>query len=149
MRLGRPKGVLNKTTATVKQAIVDAFHLAGGVDYLVKLAGKDPRAFATLLAKILPTDVKVDGDIRHSALFSPEQLRRMADAQEQGTIDITDTATITYPVEGQSGEADQSMEADRGAWPGPANPEFPDGEGGYTLNGETELGSHPLRDSDD
>ena len=89
MGKGRPKGTLNKLTQTVKHAIEQAFHEAGGVDYLVALAKKDPRAFTMLLAKIIPTDIKVEGQVNH-AVFTPDQLRRMADAQEEGTIiDVT------------------------------------------------------------
>ena len=90
MGKGRPKGVLNKTTQGVKRAIEEAFDKAGGVEYLVKVANKDPRAFLALLAKLIPTDIKVEGSVTH-ALFTADQLRRMADAQEEEAqiIDIT------------------------------------------------------------
>ena len=88
MGKGRPKGVLNKTTASVKKAIEEAFDRAGGVEYLVKVAHKDPRAFLSLLARLIPQDLKVEGVVTH-ALFSADQLRRMADAQEAEVIDVT------------------------------------------------------------
>lgn len=54
---GRPKGVPNKLTMSVKQAILDAFHGVGGPDYLVKVAKDDPRTFCTLLGKVVPTEI--------------------------------------------------------------------------------------------
>ena len=35
-----------------------AFHKAGGVDYLVKLSEEEPRTFGTLLGKLIPQEVK-------------------------------------------------------------------------------------------
>ena len=95
---GRPKGIPNKMTTTVRLAIEQAFHGAGGVDYLVALAKKDPRAFVTLLVRIIPQEVRVDGQINHS-IFSPDQLRRMADAQEEGESQIIDVTPISPDTE--------------------------------------------------
>ena len=57
---GRKKGTSNKITADVRETILEAFHMAGGVEYLRALAFSDPKAFCTLLAKIIPA--KVAGD---------------------------------------------------------------------------------------
>lgn len=53
---GRQKGTPNKTTRDMKAAIMEAFEKAGGVDYLYMLANDEPRTFATLLAKVLPSE---------------------------------------------------------------------------------------------
>jgi len=53
---GRQKGTPNKTTRDMKAAIIEAFEMAGGVDYLHMLAHDEPRTFATLLAKVLPSE---------------------------------------------------------------------------------------------
>lgn len=53
---GRKKGTPNKTTRDMKAAIMEAFEMAGGVDYLHMLAKDEPRTFATLLAKVLPSE---------------------------------------------------------------------------------------------
>ena len=53
---GRQKGTLNKTTRDMKAAILEAFERAGGVDYLHALANDEPRTFATLLAKVMPSE---------------------------------------------------------------------------------------------
>jgi hypothetical protein len=57
---GRKKGTPNKVTKDVREAIINAFDMVGGADYLVKIAKEDPKAFCTLLGKTVP--VKVGGD---------------------------------------------------------------------------------------
>jgi hypothetical protein len=60
---GRPKGVPNKTTALLKDAILMAAETAGGgepdglVNYLVAQAKQNPGPFMTLLGKVLPMQV--------------------------------------------------------------------------------------------
>jgi hypothetical protein len=51
---GRKKGVPNRTTAALKDAILNAFTEVGGESYLVTVARNDPRTFCALLAKVLP-----------------------------------------------------------------------------------------------
>ena len=57
---GRKKGVPNKTTASLKDAILNAFNVAGGEEYLVMLAKSDPRTFAALLGRVLPLTIAGD-----------------------------------------------------------------------------------------
>jgi hypothetical protein len=65
---GRKKGVPNKTTALLKDAILIAAIKAGGggeeglVAYLETQARENPGPFLTLLGKILPLQVSGDGD---------------------------------------------------------------------------------------
>jgi hypothetical protein len=58
---GRPKGVQNKTTALLKDAILQAAQNAGGKDgmigYLTTQAEENPAAFMTLLGKVLPLQI--------------------------------------------------------------------------------------------
>lgn len=58
---GRPKGVPNKTTALLKDAILQAAEQAGGdgglVDYLKVQALANPQSFLPLLGKVLPMQV--------------------------------------------------------------------------------------------
>ncbi len=56
-RGGRKKGSVNKAPLELKRAILEAFDVAGGVDYLRWLSKKYPQAFTTLLGKILPTQI--------------------------------------------------------------------------------------------
>ena len=60
--IGRKKGVPNKTTQAIKDAIVQAFDRAGGADYLVQLAKDDPRTFCGLVGKVIP--LQVEGDLQ-------------------------------------------------------------------------------------
>jgi hypothetical protein len=54
---GRKKGVPNKLTKDLKEAILHAFDQVGGVDYLQKVAEEDQRTFCTLLGKVLPMQI--------------------------------------------------------------------------------------------
>lgn len=58
---GRPKGVPNKSTALLKDAILQAAAAAGGeggmVGYLTTQAEKNPNAFMPLLGKVLPMQI--------------------------------------------------------------------------------------------
>lgn len=58
---GRPKGQPNKTTALLKDAILQAATKAGGKDglvgYLTMQATANPQSFLPLLGKVLPMQV--------------------------------------------------------------------------------------------
>ena len=64
--MGRPKGIPNKTTAILKDAILQAAQKAGGGDedgmitYLQKQATESPAAFLGLLGKVLPMQIAGD-----------------------------------------------------------------------------------------
>tara|TARA_R110000868_G_scaffold411243_1_gene702512 strand:- start:5526 stop:5795 length:270 start_codon:yes stop_codon:yes gene_type:complete len=57
---GRPKGAPNKTTAALKDAILNAFNSVGGESYLATIARDDPRTFCALLGKVLPLQIAGD-----------------------------------------------------------------------------------------
>jgi hypothetical protein len=61
---GRPKGAPNKSTALLKDAILQAAELAGDkggmVNYLLKQAHENPIAFMGLMGKVLPLQVVAD-----------------------------------------------------------------------------------------
>jgi len=63
---GRPKGVPNKSTALLKDAILRAAEKAGGPDgmvgYLTEQAEKNPGPFMALLGKVLPMQIAGDDD---------------------------------------------------------------------------------------
>src|ERR1044071_8562072 len=54
---GREKGTPNKLTADVRAMVLAALDRAGGEDYLVQQAQDNPKAFMSLLGRILPTQV--------------------------------------------------------------------------------------------
>lgn len=57
---GRPKGVTNKITKEVKEMVAEALNKAGGVDYLVEQAEENPKAFLSLVGRIVPLQVNAD-----------------------------------------------------------------------------------------
>jgi hypothetical protein len=58
---GRQKGVPNKATKLLKEQILESLDAEGGVLYIRKLAQEQPVAFASLLGKILPTQISGEG----------------------------------------------------------------------------------------
>ena len=52
---GRPKGSQNKLPLALKEMILGALEKLGGEEYLMKLAIENSSAYASLLAKVLPT----------------------------------------------------------------------------------------------
>lgn len=89
---GRPAGIPNKVTQSVKEAIERAFEELGGTDYLVHVGKSDPRTFCALLSRLLPTKLaNADGSPLLAALteLTDAQLeartqRALADAQRLG-----------------------------------------------------------------
>ena len=61
---GRQKGTLNKTSALLKDAVLEAADIAGGkaglVGYLRLQARENPVAFMGLMGKVLPLQVVAD-----------------------------------------------------------------------------------------
>ena len=56
-RGGRTKGTPNKLTKEVKEMILEALDNAGGVEYLTRQADENPKAFLTLVGRVLPLQV--------------------------------------------------------------------------------------------
>ena len=90
--VGRQKGTPNQLTASVRDAIHNAFEELGGMSYLVHVGRTDPRTFCALLSKLLPTKLaNADGSPLLAALteLTDAQLeartaRALADAQRLG-----------------------------------------------------------------
>jgi len=66
---GRQKGVPNKSTTEIRELrtmIREALDRSGGIDYLTIQARDNPKAFLTLLSKILPMEVNnnVSGSVK-------------------------------------------------------------------------------------
>jgi len=65
---GRKPGVQNKTTAAVKAALLRALEADsddGGEEFFAGLRETDPRTFASLVSKLIPSEQKLssDGDL--------------------------------------------------------------------------------------
>ena len=75
-RSGRKKGIPNKFTGDLREAIMNAFTKVGGEDYLVKVARQNPQVFCALLARILPLQLQAakDGGLQSPASKFAETL---------------------------------------------------------------------------
>lgn len=58
---GKKKGSKNKISASVADAIKNAFEKVGGEDYLVMVAKENPNAFLALLGKLVAKQVNIGG----------------------------------------------------------------------------------------
>jgi len=70
---GRQKGVPNKITKSVREAIEAAFDKVGGAEYLERQAKENPQAFMTLLGKIIPTQIQADVTSKGKSIADVQQ----------------------------------------------------------------------------
>lgn len=81
---GRKKGTPNKTTATAKEAIMNAFDKLGGEEYLVQVGKQDHKTFCSLLGRVLPkevsTSINSDLDLMTNEELEAELARLEGDA---------------------------------------------------------------------
>jgi hypothetical protein len=107
---GSRKGIPNKQTVAIKDAIERAFTKLGGTDYLVHVGRTDPRTFCALLSKLLPTRLSnADGSPLLAALteLTDAQLeartaRALADAQRAGLMASSEGASSAQVLEVQA-----------------------------------------------
>ena len=66
---GAKKGSVHTSSKSVKDAIKTVFfdHL-GGVKYLRKIAKKDAALFVSLLARLIPAEIKTEINVNHTSL---------------------------------------------------------------------------------
>lgn len=78
---GRVKGVPNKITKEVKEMVAEALNKAGGVSYLVRQAGENPKAFMSLVGRIVPLQVHADhsGSITFNRAAAQAEVREIFD----------------------------------------------------------------------
>lgn len=79
---GRPKGSVNRTTAALKEALLEAFDRGGGVDWLLALMKDEPKTFASLLSRLIPTESKTE--ITTNELTDDERRARIAAILDAG-----------------------------------------------------------------
>lgn len=75
---GRPKGIPNKTTTLVKEAMELAFEGLGSVPELVAWARDNRTEFYKLWIRMLPAKIEATGR-DGEALFGPDQILRAAE----------------------------------------------------------------------
>ena len=103
---GNRKGIPNRQTVAIKDAIERAFDKLGGTDYLVHVGRNDPRTFCALLSRLLPTKLaNADGSPLLAALteLTDAQLeartaRALADAQRLGLASTAQPAIEVQAV---------------------------------------------------
>ncbi|WP_312321196.1 hypothetical protein [Stenotrophomonas sp.] len=54
---GRPKGAIDKNNKQLREMILEALEKNGGVKYLAQQAKDQPKAFLSLLGRVLPMQV--------------------------------------------------------------------------------------------
>ncbi len=59
---GSRKGIPNKVNGDVKAMVLKALENVGGSQYLTEQAIENPKAFLSLLARIIPTQIQGDPD---------------------------------------------------------------------------------------
>lgn len=93
---GRSKGTPNKTTALLKDAIMQAAELAGGkeglVGYLKAQATENPGPFMSLLGKVLP--LQINASVNHRATLTDAELESIATASRAGAIEAQESPRI-------------------------------------------------------
>jgi hypothetical protein len=107
---GRPKGLPNRQTVAIKEAIENAFTELGGMSYLVHVGRNDPRTFCALLSRLLPTKLaNADGSPLLAALteLTDAQLeartaRALQDAQRAGLMAPPDGGSSAAVLEVQA-----------------------------------------------
>jgi hypothetical protein len=62
--MGRTRGVPNKITREVKEMVLEALEHAGGAEYLYMQAFNNPKAFLSLVGRIVPLQVDANVDLR-------------------------------------------------------------------------------------
>lgn len=65
-RGGRKAGTPNRVTGSVKDMIEGALKDLGGQEWLVQAARESPHAFMALIGKLIPKDLNVSGEVKHS-----------------------------------------------------------------------------------
>ena len=71
---GRQAGTPNKISADVRAMVLAALDRAGGEDYLLEQATANPRAFLSLVGRLLPTTRHIEARINPLEEWSDEEL---------------------------------------------------------------------------
>ena len=75
---GQNKGSPNKVTKTLKEALLASFETLGGEAWLVQLAESDPKAYASLLGRLVPSEISAEvvsttfPELPDGAVFTPK-----------------------------------------------------------------------------
>tara|TARA_R110002051_G_C8352968_1_gene440454 strand:- start:145 stop:492 length:348 start_codon:yes stop_codon:yes gene_type:complete len=102
---GRKKGSANKITKDMREILMNSFHKAGGVNYLVKQSVESPVAYLGLLGKIVPSQLAVSvshsldlGQAMKEATIRRESLTSLAHDIDSVVIDQPKSTEIAKPL---------------------------------------------------
>jgi hypothetical protein len=72
---GKPKGAVNQLTRTVKEVVLDTFNIlqSDPKTNLIAFAHKHPRDFYAIAAKLIPTEVKSNLDVKIINVIPPNK----------------------------------------------------------------------------
>lgn len=104
VKRGRPKGSVNKVTQDLREVIQQAFHKAGGRDYLVRVSKTRPDVFLALVGKIIPQETRVSLMASYQAMPIPVEARDSLPAIAAETH--VDALEAVYTVIGEGREAE-------------------------------------------
>ena len=100
--MARTKGAIGKLNKDMKDILHLAFERAGGVDYLVRQADAEPKAFMALIGRLVPAAVTVDVGMNLVSLFDAMEsakARLEPSTQELPLIDVTpNSPELTKPL---------------------------------------------------
>jgi len=112
---GRPKGSQNKTTLQLKEAVLSALAKLGGDDYLVALGRENSSAFASLLGKVLPTQLATDAETNGGAGVELRFVREIVYPSGQRHIEGVTTKQLPAPDDALPRSTDPTDDANEGA----------------------------------
>lgn len=95
---GRPKGVQNKIGSGVKSNVVAVFDKIGGRDKMVSWALDNLTEFYRLYARLIPTEVSTEINIRDATELDRAQLMLIAQGGSPGTIEAGSSPGESGPV---------------------------------------------------
>jgi hypothetical protein len=97
MPSGRVKGSKNKITKDMKELLHLAFKRAGGVDYLVRQADAEPKAFMALLGKLVPVQVALDISVHLD--LGKAMIENQANLDRLNTLILEHEPDIPIPID--------------------------------------------------
>jgi hypothetical protein len=102
---GRVKGVPNKSTIQMKNAILASFERVGGEDYLVEVAKSDPRTYLSFVGRVVPTELlaEVTAAVDHQISFTTMY-------ESAPTLDALTTDLLIPTIERTLIEADSDLD---------------------------------------
>ncbi len=66
---GRKAGVPNKVPAYIKDMLRQALEDEGGKEYFRKLSREEPSSFASLVGKLIPSEINIDANVKQRIMM--------------------------------------------------------------------------------